>query len=223
MSALDDAVGLLRERLGRDLVSLGVGGSSSRGGNDRFSDLDLFIVVDAELENAKALVKEAARGWGSVGEGKWVPGFGYQVVSVSAENGLLEIFVNNDRTLVPDRLWTNTEVLFDADGTMGGLVGKSEGVPGQPIEERFVLLALSAHSLRKKASRGHLFDCHRLLDDLRREIARIAVALDTGEEVDGKVVFRTPMWCAPGYEQAWLSVCRSATVHPRSVPQLAQF
>lgn len=196
------AVDMLRKALGSNLLGIGIGGSHAVSRSDQYSDIDVFVVVIGEWPDVLSKVLLAMAGWGQAARGIWVPGFGWQLIAVSPQLGLLEVFVNTPLTLVPDILWQRTSIIEDRGGHMGKAGKVASSLPhGDPAEDILVAIALAAHSLRKQVHRHRYFDTHRLLDELRRQIGKLAVLMQSGTLLDSKEVFRDILWTKPDWRQ----------------------
>jgi predicted nucleotidyltransferase len=106
--------------LDKDLyIALGVGGSYSTGENvDIYSDLDLFLIVDAPEKDFQTIIKQISNLFKEDifvierGDVKYL-GYVYNVIFSSLT--YLDLFINNKTTFEPCYLTNHMKILIDKD------------------------------------------------------------------------------------------------------------
>ena len=103
-------------------IALGVGGSYSTGKNiDVYSDLDMFLIVDAPKKDFKTIIEQISNLFEDDihiierGEVKYL-GYVYNVILPSLT--YLDLFVNNKNTFEPCYLTHRMLILVDKDGSL---------------------------------------------------------------------------------------------------------
>lgn len=162
-----------------EIEALMIGGSVGRGDTDRYSDIDLFLLVDNDaLQRFLATrLKEFA---GQLGEivlfrgPIFVEGFGHSFTILFRSQLLCQFNVNSHNTLIPNPM-NNQEFLmiYDRTGYYTDFLQSEEPVE---VDEReifdrsFSFFWLRALSTRKEIERNNLWLAIRHLADLRNQM-----------------------------------------------------
>jgi hypothetical protein len=164
---------------------LAIGGSHGTGEADEHSDLDLFVLVDADrladaLRGEIELVPETI----GADQVRYLPEFGIRIAVLSACFGLVEFFFLTESTVVPTPLRAKNRLLWDPCGRFAALLASSLRAAGDPAVVRrhrnaaAVDFLIGYTSAVKSLRRGHYGACLTRLDRARNLVFNALVSGD---------------------------------------------
>lgn len=160
------------------VLGLFLGGSIPAGIADAYSDIDLRVVVTPEshpqfVENRLIMPEQ----WGDFLFNEWRVGTEH-CVSHFRPFGKIDVFYLNLEEFRPSPWYgLPTDVLYDPQGVLADVIGKSRGLPFDvSVEEmnRTIDKGLAAaHEVYRRIRRGEFFYSQTLLEEFRFYLARI--------------------------------------------------
>lgn len=172
----------LKNEINRDLIqdenvlAVFYGGSMARGNHDRFSDLDLRIVVKDEVyEEYRKNKKERAKRWGDV---LYYEDFPWAVHTVAHYKSFIKVdaFYYRKEDLKPSLyMKEESQIEYDPYGIVTGVREQSEGLhyelsPGEFEIWRSKFFA-HMHEVYRRMKRGELYYALHSLDMMRWSVA----------------------------------------------------
>lgn len=165
--------------LNQDLyIALGVGGSYSTGENvDIYSDLDMFLIVDAPKKDFKTIIKQISNLFEDDifvikrGDVKYL---GYVYNFIFSSLTYLDLFINNKVTFESCYLTHHMKILFDKDGWLTkvkndsvSLINDGYSILSCKSYDSFIIDSIKLlHSIKRNEFLDSFFYTNRIIDSL---------------------------------------------------------